>query len=262
MSVQCSIIKTPDFVYLVAPFDVYVTASLMRLGSYSPDELATWLPYIPAGGTVIEVGANIGAFTLPLAKHVGPKGHVLAIEPQRDLAYMLCGSLILNDLHNVEVWNGACGADCSETRLAAIDYGSVNNFGGYQLSQLQDRNGATIAVDLLDNVAANCDPCFLKIDVEGMELEVLDGGVVVIEEARPVICVEANVEEKNQALIDWLQARDYRVWWQRPPLGPLWPGVVSQNLLALPAEKKLLPEPQGYCITVEKWADYIRTLKA
>jgi hypothetical protein len=96
---------------------------------------------------------------------------------------------------------------------------------------------------LLDSFA--CAPAFLKIDVEGMELDVLLGAQATIARARPVIAVEADREARVPALVAFLREKHYRIWQHRPLLGDLWPNIASFNLLCLPEERGDLPEPRG-----------------
>ena len=68
------------------------------------------LPLIPVGSKVLDGGANIGAFTVPLAKKVGPLGQVYAYEAQRVLSQILNTNIVLNQLTNVHIANEALGA--------------------------------------------------------------------------------------------------------------------------------------------------------
>lgn len=228
--------------FVVPPYDEYLSQALIRMGQYAPEEFATWRPYLPAGGIVLEVGANIGPHTIPFAMAVGIEGRVIACEPQRMLAYMLCGTVALIDARNVEVKNVACGRESGVVHIPPIDYGSHGNFGGLELKGRKEGEPIPcIPVDAMQLPRVD----FLKIDVEGMELDVLHGAKETLARCRPVISVEADREAQVPALLGFLKTHDYRAWWHRPPLGPLWPRIVSINLLALPRGAEL-PEPQGH----------------
>lgn len=227
---------------LVPPYDTYVAQALIRLGQYAPEEFATWKPYLPVGGTVLDVGANIGGHTLAFAYAVGVGGRVIAFEPQRMLHHMLCGSLAILNMRHVDAKLCACARENGSVRVPPLDYGSPGNFGGLELKDQKDGEPVpAIAIDTLQ--LQGCD--FIKIDVEGAELNVLHGARETIDRLRPVISAEADRETQVPALLGWFKFRKYRAWWHRPPLGPLWPNVVSVNLLALPREREL-PEPQGH----------------
>ncbi len=227
---------------LVPPFDEYVSQALIRLGQYAPTELDTWIPYLPAGGIIVDAGANIGAHTLAFALAVGPSGTVIAVEPQRMLNYMLCGTIALNAVRNVHVKLCALGREPGQVFIPAIDYGAPGNFGGVELKHTKE--GDSIACVPLDGWKLQ-QLDFLKVDVEGMELDVLHGASETIGRCRPVISVEADREKNVPATLTWLRLNGYRAWWHRPALGALWPRVVSINLLALPRDREGLPDPVG-----------------
>ncbi len=242
------VVRTAMGPMLVPPFDEYVGQSLIRMGIFSVEEFATWRPYIPAGGVVVDAGANIGAHTMQFSMAVGARGTVLAVEPQRGLFHMLCGSLALNGVPNVFAKHLALGRERGVVRIPSIDYGAEANFGGVDIHQFEE--GDNIGIVPLDEwKLARLD--FFKIDVEGDELPVLHGALDTITRCRPVISAEADREQNVPALLGWFRTHGYRTWWHKPPLGPLFPGVVSINLLALPRERGELPEPTGHVATVD-----------
>lgn len=229
---------------LVPPFDAYLAQALIRMGVYAPEEFATWRPYLPEGGCVVDAGANIGAHTMAFAHAVGLSGSVIAIEPQRMLHHMLCGSIALNGLLNIQAKHIALGRERSTVRIPRLDYAAPNNFGGLEIRGHAD--GELVGVVPLDEwKLPRLD--FMKVDVEGMELEVLNGASETIKAHRPVLCIEADRPDNVEATLALLGLWDYCVWWHRPPLGPIWPNVVSINLMALPRERRLrLHDPQGH----------------
>lgn len=231
---------------IVPPFDPYVSQALIRIGQYGRAEFATWHPYLAPGNIVVDAGANMGAHTLAFAAAVGPTGRVFAAEPQRMLFYMLCGSLALCGVENVVAKHCAFGRESGAVKIPMLDYGAPQNFGGL-----------SVRAQLPDDAPVEHVPCipldsmklsrldFLKVDVEGMELDVLHGAKETITACRPVLSVEADREQNTPATLAWLRLNGYRAWWHRPLLGPLWPNVASHNLLALPREREELPMPQG-----------------
>jgi FkbM family methyltransferase len=228
---------------IVPPYDTYLSQALIRLGQYAPAEFATWRPFLPAGGTVVDAGANVGAHTLAFAAAVGAEGSVFAVEPQRTLFYMLCGTIALGNLqHVITATQCALGREPGQVRVPPLDYSAPNNFGGLELRDVKE--GEAVPCVPLDSVTLERLD-FLKIDVEGMELDVLHGATETVSRHRPVISAEADREKNVPALLGWFRLNRYRVWWHKPPLGPLWPRVVSVNLLALPRDREDLPLPEG-----------------
>lgn len=225
---------------LMPPYDVYLSQAMIRLGEYAPDEFETWKRYLFLESIVVDVGANFGAHTFAFAR-LCSFGMVLAFEPQRMLYNMLCGTVALNGLANVQPKHAALGRAPGHVNVPPMDYRNLGNFGGVELGKVQE--GEPVPCFPLDSLRLQRAD-FVKIDVEGMESEVLAGAAETIARCRPVLSVEADREAQVPALIERLREWNYRLWWHRPLLGELWPNIVSVNLFALPAEKNL-PDPEG-----------------
>jgi FkbM family methyltransferase len=232
---------------LVPPADAYVGQALIRMGQYCPAEFATWRPYVPAGGVVVDAGANLGAHTMAFALTVGPGGVVFAIEPQRSLFHMICGSAALCGVSQIVIAKHiALAREAGSVRVPILDYGAPQNFGGLSLSDVLPPDAPSEPVPAIPLDAMQLPRLdFLKIDVEGAELSVLHGAKETIGACRPVLSVEADREKNVPATLAWLRLNGYRAWWHRPLLGALWPRVASQNLLALPRDREDLPAPEG-----------------
>ena len=74
--------------------DIYVGSSLREYGEFSEIEYSMMEKFVQDGDTVIDVGANIGCFTVPLAKKVGFTGRVIAFEPQLKIYGLLKTKLL------------------------------------------------------------------------------------------------------------------------------------------------------------------------
>jgi FkbM family methyltransferase len=83
----------------------YIGACFDRYGEYSESEVAMMRRFLRAGDTVLDVGANIGDLTLPLAEIVGPTGRVYALESNPDAYHVLCANLALNGIRQVRAIN-------------------------------------------------------------------------------------------------------------------------------------------------------------
>lgn len=226
---------------LIPPHDSYVGRALQENGVFSPEEFQGWAPYVPTGGIVVDVGANVGAHTFAFADAVGPTGMVIAVEPQRMLFGMLSGSQAMQG--RKQVWPRWCalGRDAGVVFVPELNYDAPNNFGGLPLKGRDvGEPVARVPLDLWDMPQVD----FLKIDVEGMELDVLMGAEQTVRRARPVICVEADRASQYAALLAWGMDRNYVLYLQTPLLGTQWGDVRSKNLLLLPRERAL-PEPKG-----------------
>jgi len=104
----------------------------------------------------------------------------------------------------------------------------------------------------LDDVIGESDVRLLKIDVEGFELAALQGAARILQRSRPLLYLENDRMEKSRALIEWLWAQQYRLWWHITPLyNPqnhsgnsenVYGNLGSFNMLALPSESTLVVE--------------------
>ena len=194
--------------------DIYIGPSLEAYGEYSPEEARMFQLLLQPGDVVLEVGANIGAHTLPLARAVGTAGRVYAIEPQRSLFQMLCANLALNDLQNVHVRQRGLGAVAEVLRVSTPATAALANFGGISLGRQGEEPVEVMTLDQLQLGRLD----LIKIDVEGMEEAVLRGGIETIRRLRPKLYVENDRVGGSVALIRLIRDLGYRMWWHLPGL--------------------------------------------
>jgi len=233
---------------LYNPADLYVGKSLQLYGEFSYGETVLFEQLVRPGDVVVEVGANYGAHTLRLAQLVGPAGRVYAFEPQRPVFQALCGTLALNSLTNVYAHNMAMGSQDSQIAVPVLDYDRPGNFGGLSLDGTHE--GATEIVPLCRLDDLELQQCrLLKVDVEGMEREVLAGALELVERCQPFLYVENDRPARAPALMELLRSLPYDLYWHNPPLynpsnyrgyAPnVFPGVVSINVLGVPRGHQL-----------------------
>ena len=173
----------------------YQAEALIKTGyPHIEEELAKILSIVrslPEGSVIVDAGANIGLVSIPVALEVKAKGGVVhAFEVQRMMFYALCGSAALNDLGNLYVYHQALGASAGKVNAGQPDYGIPQDFGLYSLTSPTSgaiREDVTVvAIDDLGLPRLD----FLKIDVEGMEPEVLKGARNAIHDFAPWCWVE------------------------------------------------------------------------
>jgi len=226
--------------------DVYIGTMLDLYGEFSEGEVDIFRQLLRPGMTVVEVGANIGAHSVPIAKCVGPNGRVIAFEPQRAVFQILCANLALNGLENVEAHWSAVGERIGEIFVPKLNSAATNNFGGLSISNAEVGDKVRlVTVDEFRLPACN----FLKIDVEGMELDVLRGSVDTIRQHGPVIYAENDRKAKSVALIEFLFQLEYQCYWHMPPYVRTpnfrdnpenkFPSIVSVNMLCVPRSKPI-----------------------
>ena len=221
--------------------DTFIGRSLELYGEMGEQEVRILCSLVRPGDVVLEVGAKIGTNVVPLARCVGPAGSVIAFEPQRRVHQMLCANVALNGLPNVLALWAAAGAAEGSIRMPAIDYEARGNFGGVSLSAEGD--GERVPVMTIDGLGLQS--CrLMKIDVEGMEIDVLRGAARTIERLQPRLYVENDRREKSPALISHLTGLGYRCHWHFPRLfnrdnfrghaENVFGDIVSVNMLCLP----------------------------
>ena len=223
------------------PADLFVGRSLDLYGEFSEGEVALFAQILKPGMFVVDVGANIGAHTIFFAKAVGPGGRVVAVEPQRILYQILCGNLALNAIGNTFAQHAGLGSAPESILVPPLNYAASHNFGGLALGEFTE--GEQVPVTTLDALALPA--ChLLKIDVEGMEAQVLQGARQTLARHRPILYVENDRTEKSAALIALLFELDYRLFWHLPPLfhadnffghaENVFGGFVSINMVGVP----------------------------
>lgn len=221
--------------------DTFIGRSLELYGEMGEQEVRALCSLVRPGDVVLEVGANIGTNVVPLARRVGSGGFVIAFEPQRRIHQILCANVALNGLPNVLALWAAAGAAEGAIRLPAIDYETRGNSGGVSLSA--EGEGERVPVMTIDGLELKS--CrLMKIDVEGMEIDVLRGAARTIERLQPRLYVENDRREKSPALITHLTGLGYRCHWHFPRLfnrenfrghaENVFGDIVSVNMLCLP----------------------------
>jgi FkbM family methyltransferase len=148
---------------------------------------------------VCDVGANIGAHTVVFAKIAAL---VHAFEPQRSVYHTLCGNVALNGLLNVHCHHQAVGETWKTLEIDVLNPDVENNMGAFSLSSKEPQDEVWMAP-----LQEACN--FIKIDVEGHELEVLKGAEAVIRECHPVMYVENDRPEKTQELVSYIRELGY-----------------------------------------------------
>lgn len=195
--------------------DIYIGRSIEVYGEFSYGELDMFDQLLQPGMTVVEMGANIGAHTVHLARLVGPGGAVHAFEPQRMVFQVLCGNIALNSLANVVTHHAAAGSEAGKLWVPNLDFSKENNFGGLGLGAYE--KGEQVDVITLDSL--NLSGCnFIKADVEGMEESALRGAEATIKKFKPAIYVECDRKEKAPSLIRYIDSLNYDLYAHVIPL--------------------------------------------
>ena len=231
------------------PLGDEVFEGIRRGQAFEQHERAFTEAFLAPGMTFWDIGAHLGLYTVLGAKAVGPRGAVLAAEPDPSNRRGLRINLLLNRQWHVRIVANAVGE-----RVETADFCSCRQgaYSGLKVAKVPAAvRKITVQKTTLDALAERYDrPAvdFMKMDVEGAELLVLQGGQRFFEDfPRPVLMCEFS-DRRSVAfghrctdIYNWLAARDYR-WFSFGSNGKL-TGALPQaeydyeNLVACPSEK-------------------------
>jgi FkbM family methyltransferase len=223
------------------------------LGLYQKTPRRVVDTWIRPGSLVLDIGANVGSHTLPFARAVGAGGRVVAIEPTDYAFSKLSANALLNpDLDGRLIRVQAAITDGAEAPKEAMFYSSWPLHGDgagrheRHLGELQSARGARfVALDVLlaemrTGGQISGPVKFVKMDVDGHELDVLRGGQQTFTQDRPVVLIELaphvqdEVPGRFEALMNTLVSLGYRL--EDPASGELLPTSVVQLRRAIARE--------------------------
>jgi FkbM family methyltransferase len=173
---------------------------------YELEELAIMRRHSIANAVFLDVGANIGNHTIYFAKLLDAR-QVICIEPNPEAIRILRVNIDLNQLQDrVDLTHIGCGLSDHVGR-AIIGRTIEMNLGG---TTLEPRDDGTIALVPGDKLLNGRNVDFIKIDVEGMELKVLQGLEQTISRFKPNIFVEVNNANLG-SFREWAKQRAYEI---------------------------------------------------
>lgn len=171
------------------------------------------------GVVAIDAGANVGVHTVEWARNMYGWGRVIAFEAQEYVFYALAGNIALNNCWNASARWSALGEREGTIDVPEPDYQRPGSFGSLELRQ---REGTEYIGQPVSYAAEDCTRTpmvtidaqalprldFLKIDVEGMEIEVLRGALATLRRCKPIVLAEA-IKSNQQELTDLLRGVGY-----------------------------------------------------
>lgn len=186
-------------------------------GTYEPDTARLFETLVHPGSTVLDVGANIGFFSLLSASLARNGGRVLAFEPAPRARSRLEENIALNNLRTVEV-HSFCASNTA---------GSVTLYEGPEehtgISSMRPLGGETAAIEVAARAIDDLLPSLtavrlVKIDVEGAELLALEGMRQLVDRDRPFLIIEVTDSylrafgHDARQLLEWLTAKSYQTY--------------------------------------------------
>jgi len=189
--------------------------------------------YVKEGDTAVDIGGNVGFFTLVLAKYVGVAGQVYVFEPEQDNIQKLNNNIKKNNKKHIHVYAGAVSDHVGETVL----HRNPLNEGGHTLEDQAEFKDSAKVYSREEMEQKNKDfvfeqktkmwsldeefeiwkksgrvPSFVKIDVEGHELAVLRGGRRFFAEAKPKVVCEIG-EDTEQEVVAIMESLGYTTYY-------------------------------------------------
>lgn len=218
---------------------------ILETSTFDPGEVEMVLKLLEArrrhhgdGIIAIDCGANIGVHTIEWAKAMTGWGSVLAIEAQERIYYALAGNIAINNCFNAIAIHAAVSSEGGTLGIPKPDYLTASSFGSLELRQREGNEFIGQPINYADTVEIRklaIDEFdlprvdLIKLDVEGMELEALEGAKATIRRSTPVLLIE-KIKAEAPALKGWLSAYGYAVF------------DVGINMLAVHTSDKVIGE--------------------
>ncbi len=170
------------------------------------------------GVVAIDCGANIGVHTIEWAAAMTNWGSVLAVEAQERIYYALAGNIAINNCFNAIAIHAAVSSETGIMTIPNPNYLVPSSFGSLELRQRGNNEFIGQPINYAENTVnvrklaidefglPRVD--FIKLDVEGMEMEAIEGASKTIEASRPILLIERIKADAGQ-LRGWLEARGY-----------------------------------------------------
>ncbi|MFH5925952.1 FkbM family methyltransferase [Roseomonas xinghualingensis] len=173
-----------------------------------------------AGVVAIDCGANIGVHTVEWARLMHDWGRVIAFEAQEKIFYALAGNIALNNCLNVQARWAAVGASCGTINVPEPDYHLPSSYGSLELRRREQTEFIGQSIDYTAGTDTAVIPIdafqlprldLIKIDVEGMEIDVLEGAADTIRRCRPQMVIEV-IKSDRVAIGAILSGHGYRIY--------------------------------------------------
>jgi len=228
------------YIFYYLSNDKYIGRRI-ALEKYEPYETQLILRQAKVGDVVIDVGANIGYYTVLLADKVGKTGKVYAFEPDIINFEILKKNIEANNLKNVEIINAAVGSKAGKLKL----HKSKENLGDHKLYG-DDKETEEVKIIKIDDFLKNIKIDLMKIDTQGWEPEVIEGAKKIISKNKPIMFLEYSPASYKIAKLDGqkmmtnLRKIYKNIWWIDEWL------YIYKNLKQKEIDKKCATNKTGY----------------
>lgn len=249
--------------FAVYTHDNIVSYAIRLYGEYCHAEVNVMCRYLKKESGYLDVGTNIGYHARAVQKQSGCD--VMGFEPNPN--HFVVASYNCQGLP-IQIVNAAVGNHSGKTHIKNFVPDQIENFGNISIVE---SGGDEVELIMLDQLnITKCD--LIKIDVEGFELQVLEGATRILEKFNPVVFYEAQEEELWPECWQFLEDRGYRQYWvacRNSPIGvthrkpdidnPFGTSGVM-NILAVPADKE---QPTDFMPVIknQQFADAVKQHK-
>lgn len=173
------------FVLYAMPND-YIGSSIIRTKKYEPHVTKLLRHELRTGEVFLDIGGNIGYYTMLAASIVGESGKVICFEPNPQNLQLIYEGLLTNNFHNVVVYPYA-----ASDRADILKFTTVGSNGGIVTEASQDQKYYLLVQSVrIDEIVSDQTIDFVKIDVEAHEPYVIRGMSKLIQQWRPKIITE------------------------------------------------------------------------
>jgi FkbM family methyltransferase len=254
--------------------DTCIGKSLSTYGEWAENEIEFLRGVVKEGDIVLDVGANIGTHTCSFLNMVGRTGKVYAFEAQRFLYEILeknCTNL--HPSSEVELLHAVVSSHVGQVTEEQVDYKKDRNFGAISFTAANSRaleTGEAIAVITIDSLdLEKCD--LIKVDVEGMEAEVLRGAHETIRQLLPLVFFECNDLEAGWeclSILDEIGGYEYFVHASSPYNPENFNGVseniffdyMESNIIAVPGKHPAVSYIRDHAVGVDGLNAFIKEI--
>ena len=165
--------------------DPGISTELTLFRVHEPVSTQILIKSLKSGSFCLEVGANMGYYTLLMSGLIGKEGKLLTVEPHPENFNMLLTNVSMNNLRNVECFNLACSNYEGYGKMKVMPQ---SNWHRLDVDNKGDLQVEVTKVDILTKEVERLD--FMRMDVEGHEAKVIEGSHKTIENLRPSLFLE------------------------------------------------------------------------
>lgn len=226
--------------FLIYKNDSVISKAIRLFGEYCHAEVEVMKKYLDKNSTYVDIGTNIGYHLVGVHKEVGCK--VVGFEPNPK--HFAVATYNSKDYADIQLVNAAASDHKFSFKMKDFDPSSDGNYGDIHKDDAGEIEVQAITLDSLALQVCT----FIKIDVEGHELETLTGCTKTISKYRPVIMYEAMEWDVWTKCYEFMEERKYKMYWvacRTKPLAETYKKTEENpfgystvtNILCVPAER-------------------------